>query len=341
MDFFEQLKMKLKNQNVRLVFPEATDERIIKACARLQAEHLIQPVLLGDKEEIEPIAYRCGVLIDEIEFINPKTYPRLEEMIDTLFTRRNGKITKEEARELVQDVNYFGTMLTYMGIVDGMVSGAIHSTGDTVRPALQIIKTKPGVKRTSGAFLLLRGRGDQERYLFSDCAINVDPDAPLLAEIAMETAKTAESLGIPPRVAMLSYSTNGSGSGPAVDKVKEALEIIKEKNQDPNAIFEGEIQFDAAYDKTVADLKYPDSKIAGKCTVFVFPELQSGNIGYKIAQRLGGFDAIGPILQGLNKPISDLSRGACTNDVYKVSLITAMQALMDKDEANDSEIKNR
>lgn len=332
MDFFDELKLKLKGKNIRLVFPEAEDERILLAAVRLKAENLIQPVLLAKKEAVEPLAKKCGVHLEGLEFIDPATYPQKEEMIAAFVERRKGKTSVEQATSLIADVNYFGTMLTYMGAVDGMVSGAVHSTGDTVRPALQIIKTKPGVSRTSGAFLLLRGREDQERYIFADCAINVNPDASLLAEIAMETAKTAESLGVPPRVALLSYSTNGSGQGEAVDKVKAAMEIIKEKNQDPNAIFEGEIQFDAAYDRTVAELKYPGSKIAGQCTVFIFPELQSGNIGYKIAQRLGGFDAIGPILQGLNKPISDLSRGACTNDVYKVSLITAMQALMDKDE---------
>ena len=184
-------------------------------------------------------------------------------MVEAFVERRNGKATKEQAEKILKDVNYFGTMLTYMGITEGMVSGAIHSTGDTVRPALQIIKTKPGVSRTSGAFLMVRGR-DQEKYLFSDCAID------------------------------------------------------------------GELQFDAAYISAVAQLKAPESEVAGKATVFVFPDLQSGNIGYKIAQRFGNFEAIGPILQGLNKPISDLSRGSNEEDVYKLSIITAAQTLMDK-----------
>ena len=218
-------------------------------------------------------------------------------------------------------------MLTYMGITEGMVSGAIHSTGDTVRPALQIIKTKPGVSRTSGAFLMVRGR-DQEKYLFSDCAINVNPSAQELAEIAVDSAKTAELFDIDPKVAMLSFSTKGSAKAPEVDKVVEATKIAQELA--PEYEIDGELQFDAAYISAVAQLKAPESEVAGKATVFVFPDLQSGNIGYKIAQRFGNFEAIGPILQGLNKPISDLSRGSNEEDVYKLSIITAAQTLMDK-----------
>jgi phosphate acetyltransferase len=206
-----------------------------------------------------------------------------------------------------------------------MVSGAIHSTGDTVRPALQIIKTKPGVSRTSGAFLMVRGR-DQEKYLFSDCAINVNPSAQELAEIAVESAKTAELFDIEPKVAMMSFSTKGSAKSPEVEKVAEATKIAQELA--PDFLIDGELQFDAAYIPGVAQLKAPDSQVAGQATVFVFPELQSGNIGYKIAQRFGGFEAIGPILQGLNKPVSDLSRGCNEEDVYKLSIITAAQSLM-------------
>ena len=236
-------------------------------------------------------------------------------MVEAFVERRNGKATKEQAEKILKDVNYFGTMLTYMGITEGMVSGAIHSTGDTVRPALQIIKTKPGVSRTSGAFLMVRGR-DQEKYLFSDCAINVNPSAQELAEIAVASAKTAELFDIDPAKA------------PEVDKVVEATKIAQELA--PEYEIDGELQFDAAYISAVAQLKAPESEVAGKATVFVFPDLQSGNIGYKIAQRFGNFEAIGPILQGLNKPISDLSRGSNEEDVYKLSIITAAQTLMDK-----------
>jgi phosphate acetyltransferase len=213
-------------------------------------------------------------------------------------------------------------MMVYTGEVDGLVSGAVHSTANTVRPALQIIKTKPGVSRTSGAFIMQRG---DERYLFADTAINIDPSADELAEIAVESAATAKAFGIDPRVALLSFSTKGSASGPMVTKVHEATE--KAKKLAPDLPIDGELQFDAAFVPSVGAQKAPGSDVAGHATVFVFPELQSGNIGYKIAQRLGGFTAVGPILQGLNQPVSDLSRGASTEDVYQTALVTAMQVL--------------
>ncbi|MGO2434320.1 MAG: phosphate acetyltransferase, partial [Lacticaseibacillus paracasei] len=239
--------------------------------------------------------------------------------------RRKGKATPEQAEKIVQDANYFGTMLVYMKEADGMVSGAVHSTADTVRPALQIIKTRPGVYLVSGAFIMQRGR--DERYLFADNAINIDPDADQLAEIAVESAKTAALFDIePPRVALLSFSTKGSAKGPQVDKVVEATKKAHELA--PDLALDGELQFDAAFVPTVAKQKAPDSKVAGEANVFIFPELQSGNIGYKIAQRFGGFEAIGPILQGLNQPVSDLSRGANEEDVYKLAIITAAQTLL-------------
>lgn len=268
-----------------------------------------------------------GINTSNFIIINPNDYEKWDEMVEAFVERRNGKATKEDAEKILKDVNYFGTMLTYMGIADGMVSGAIHSTGDTVRPALQIIKTKPGVSRTSGAFLMIRGR-DQERYLFSDCAINVNPTAQELAEIAVDSAKTAELFDIEPKVSLLSFSTKGSAKAPEVTKVAEATKIAQELA--PEYAIDGELQFDASYVSSVAQLKAPNSKVAGEATVFVFPDLQSGNIGYKIAQRLGNFEAIGPILQGLNKPVSDLSRGANEEDVYKLSIITAAQTLIDR-----------
>ena len=283
--------------------------------------------MIGNPVEIEKAAEARGINVSNFEILDPENYDRWDEMVEAFVERRNGKATKEQAEEILKDVNYFGTMLTYMGITEGMVSGAIHSTGDTVRPALQIIKTKPGVSRTSGAFLMVRGR-DQEKYLFSDCAINVNPTAQELAEIAVDSAKTAELFEIDPKVAMLSFSTKGSAKAPEVDKVVEATKIAKELA--PEYQIDGELQFDAAYISAVAQLKAPESEVAGKATVFVFPDLQSGNIGYKIAQRFGNFEAIGPILQGLNKPISDLSRGSNEEDVYKLSIITAAQTLMEK-----------
>ena len=327
MELFESLKFKIVRRHIKIVFPEATDPRILGAASRLRSEELVEPVLIGNPAEIEKAAEARGINIANFEILDPENYDRWDEMVEAFVERRNGKATKEQAEEILKDVNYFGTMLTYMGITEGMVSGAIHSTGDTVRPALQIIKTNPGVSRTSGAFLMVRGR-DQEKYLFSDCAINVNPSAQELAEIAVDSAKTAELFDIDPKVAMLSFSTKGSAKAPEVDKVVEATKIAQELA--PEYEIDGELQFDAAYISAVAQLKAPESEVAGKATVFVFPDLQSGNIGYKIAQRFGNFEAIGPILQGLNKPISDLSRGSNEEDVYKLSIITAAQTLMDK-----------
>ncbi|WP_159722242.1 phosphate acetyltransferase [Enterococcus sp. CSURQ0835] len=326
MELFDSLKFKIVRRNIKIAFPEATDARILGAAARMKSEELVEPVLIGNPAEIKKAADARGVQLENFEVIDPDNFDRWDEMVDAFVERRKGKATKEQAEKILKDENYFGTMLTYMGITGGMVSGAIHSTGDTVRPALQIIKTKPGVSRTSGAFLMVRGR-DQERYLFSDCAINVNPNAQELAEIAIDSARTAELFDIEPKVAMLSFSTKGSAKSPEVDKVVEATKIAKEMA--PDIVLDGELQFDASYVANVAQLKAPHSEVAGKATVFVFPELQSGNIGYKIAQRLGNFEAIGPILQGLNKPVSDLSRGANEEDVYKLSIITAAQTLMD------------
>ena len=277
-------------------------------------------------EEVKKAAQSRGISLEGFEILDPDTYPAWDEMVAAFVERRKGKATKEQAEQILKDVNYFGTMLTYMGVTQGMVSGAVHSTGDTVRPALQIIKTKPGVSRTSGAFLMVRGR-DQEKYLFSDCAINVNPNAQELAEIAVASAKTAELFDIDPKVAMLSFSTKGSAKAEMVDKVVEATKIAQELA--PDYTIDGELQFDAAYVPSVAAQKAPNSEVAGEATVFVFPDLQAGNIGYKIAQRFGGFEAIGPILQGLNQPVSDLSRGCNEEDVYKLSIITAVQTLLD------------
>lgn len=324
MELFESLKSKVLNKNVRVVFPEGTEPRILGAVVRLQAENLVHPVLLGNVEEIKTSAKDHGFNVENIEIIDPNNYDEFDAMVEAFVERRKGKATAEQAHEILKDENYFGTMLTHMGKVDALVSGAVHSTGDTVRPALQIIKTKPGVSRTSGAFIMMRGRG-QEKYLFSDCAININPNAQELAEIAVESAKTAEMFGIDPKVALLSFSTKGSAAGEEVTKVAEATKIAKELA--PEYQIDGELQFDAAFVKAVADQKAPDSDVAGQASVFVFPEIQSGNIGYKIAQRFGNFEAIGPILQGLNKPISDLSRGCVEEDVYKTAIITANQAL--------------
>ena len=323
MELFEGLKAKVSGKNIKVVFPEGSDARIVGAAVRLASDGLCHPIVLGSREEITRVADEKGFMVDRLEIIDPKEYAEKDAMIDALVERRNGKLTREDAAKWVENVNYFGTMLTYMGLADAMVSGAIHSTGDTVRPALQIIKTKPGVSRTSGAFIMSKRN---ETYLFSDCAININPNAQELAEIAVESARTAELFGIDPIVALMSFSTKGSAKDPIVDKVVEATRIAQELA--PEYQIDGELQFDAAFAPTVAALKAPESKVAGQAKVFVFPEIQSGNIGYKIAQRLGGYEAIGPILQGLNKPVSDLSRGCVEEDVYKLAIITAAQTLI-------------
>lgn len=325
MDLFDNLKQKVAGANKTIVFPEGQEPRIFRAAIRLKNDGLVVPILLGKVDEIKQNAENEGVDLGDSELIDPNTYPedKFAEMVEAFVERRKGKNTKEQAETMLRDVNYFGTMLVYMDKADGLVSGAIHSTGDTVRPALQIIKTKPGVSRTSGAFVMVKG---DERYLFADCAININPGAQELAEIAVESANTAKIFDIDPQVAMLSFSTMGSAKSDEVTKVQEAVKLAKELA--PNEKIDGELQFDAAFVPVVAKQKAPESEVAGHANVFIFPELQSGNIGYKIAQRLGGFEAIGPVLQGLNKPVSDLSRGSVEEDVYKVAIITAAQALM-------------
>ena len=322
MEVFENLKANLIGKNARIVLPEGEEPRILQAAKRIVKETDVTPVLLGNPDKIGIYLEIEGIL-EGYDVINPQTYPDFEEMVASLVERRNGKMTEEEARQILKDdVNYFGVMLVHMGIVDGMVSGAIHSTAATVRPALQIIKTRPNVSRTSGAFLMVRG---SERYLFGDCAININPDAEGLAEIAINSAITAKMFGINPKIAMLSYSTKGSGFGESVDKVVAATKIAHELR--PDLEIDGELQFDAAFVPETAALKAPRSKVAGQANVFIFPGIEAGNIGYKMAERLGGFAAVGPVLQGLNKPVNDLSRGCNADDVYKLTLITAPQAV--------------
>nr|WP_314277308.1 phosphate acetyltransferase [uncultured Peptostreptococcus sp.] len=323
MQLIEELKEQIKGKNISIVLPEGTEPRIIGAAARLQKEGILVPVLVGQPEKIKSIAIENKMDIDGIEILDVNNYPGFDEMVATFVERRKGKVSEEEAREILKDENYFGTMLTYMGKVDGMVSGAVHSTADTVRPALQIVKTRPGVSRTSGSFLMLKG---DTRYIFADCAINIELDAEGLAGVAVESARTAKMFGIDPKVAMLSLSTKGSAKHDLVTKVQEATKLAQ--NLAPELTIDGELQFDAAIVDTVAKQKAPGSNVAGSANVFVFPSLDAGNIGYKIAQRLGGFEALGPIIQGLNKPITDLSRGCNEEDVYKLSIITACQSLI-------------
>ncbi|MFZ7334366.1 phosphate acetyltransferase [Streptococcus pluranimalium] len=324
---FGGLREKVAGKHVNIVFPEGDDERVVRAAARLKFEGLVDPIILGKPEEVRALLAKLGFEDPKSKIIDPETYEDFEAMKEEFVNIRKGKATLEDADKMLRDVNYFGVMLVQMGLADGMVSGAIHSTADTVRPALQIIKTKPGISRTSGVFLMNR-ENTNERYIMADCAINIEPSAQELAEIAVNTAQTASIFDIDPKVAMLSFSTKGSGKSPQVDKVAEATKLAKEMA--PELALDGELQFDAAFVPATAAIKAPDSDVAGQANTFVFPDLQSGNIGYKIAQRLGMFDAIGPILQGLNKPVNDLSRGSSADDIYKLGIITAAQALEEK-----------
>lgn len=321
-DLFEGLKQKVSGRDLKIVFPEGLDERIIRATSRLASEKLMSPILIGNIEQVQAKAAELGVSLDDAEIYDPASYAGMDELVSAFVDRRKGKVSEEDARKILLDENYFGTMLVYLNKANGLVSGAAHSTADTVRPALQIIKTKEGVKKTSGVFIMVR---EDEKYVFADCAINIAPDSNDLAEIAIESAKTANMFDMDPRIAMLSFSTKGSAKSPETERVAGAVAEAKRRN--PSLVIDGEFQFDAAFVPSVAKSKAPDSPLQGDANVFIFPSLEAGNIGYKIAQRLGGFEAVGPILQGLNAPVNDLSRGCNEEDVYKLALITAAQGL--------------
>lgn len=323
MSLIENLRSKVRASKPEIVFPEGDDARILRAAIRLNEDGDIKPIVLGDKKELEALAEKEGVKLGDLEILDPANYEAKDEMIKAFVERRKGKATEEQAAEILKDHNYFGTMLIYMGKAKGLVSGAAHTTADTVRPALQIIKTKEGYKRCSGAFIMLRG---EEMYLMADCAINIDLDAEGLAEVAVVSNETARQFGMDPKIAMLSFSTKGSASHERVTMVAEATKMAKEKN--PNMAIDGELQFDAAFVESVAKKKAPGSEVAGHANVFIFPNIEAGNIGYKIAQRFGGFEAIGPILQGLNAPVNDLSRGCVEDEVYSLAIITAAQAVL-------------
>ena len=323
MSLIENLRSKVRASKPEIVFPEGDDPRILRAAIRLNEDGDIKPIVLGDKKELEALAEKEGVKLGDLEILDPANYEAKDEMVKAFVERRKGKVNEEQAAEILKDHNYFGTMLIYMGKAKGLVSGAAHTTADTVRPALQIIKTKDGYKRCSGAFIMLRG---EEMYLMADCAINIDLDADGLAEVAVVSNETARQFGMDPKIAMLSFSTKGSASHERVTMVAEATKMAKEKN--PDMAIDGELQFDAAFVESVAKKKAPGSEVAGHANVFVFPNIEAGNIGYKIAQRFGGFEAIGPILQGLNAPVNDLSRGCSEDEVYSLAIITAAQAVL-------------
>ena len=323
---FVKLIEKLKADPKKIVFTEGTDARILEAASRLLAGNFLTPVLVGNVDEVNAAAAAGGFNINGAVILDPATYEGMDEMVATMVEVRKGKMSPEECRAALAKGNYFGTMLVKMGVADCLLGGATYSTADTVRPALQLVKTKPGNKIVSSCFIMVRpgATGDSEMLAMGDCAINIKPTDDELVEIAVETAKCAKTFGIEPKVAMLSYSTKGSGKGEDVDKVRSACEKVKALN--PDFDVDGEMQFDAAVSPTVGQLKFPGSKVAGYANTFIFPDINAGNIGYKIAQRLGGFDAYGPILLGLNAPINDLSRGCNADEVYSMSIITAALA---------------
>ena len=331
---FENLVEILKANPRKIVYTEGSDARILESAARLKKDGFLTPVLVGNVDEVKAAAAKGGFDIEGLEILDPLTYDRMDEMVNTMIELRKGKMSSEDCRAALSKGNYFGTMLVKMGVADALLGGATYSTADTVRPALQLVKTKKGANLVSSCFIMVRG---DEMLAMGDCAINISYEDKLdkegnvtltaaqqLAEVAVETAKTAKVFGMDPKVAMLSYSTKGSGKGPAVDMVRNATAIAKEMA--PDVAIDGEMQFDAAVSPVVGQLKFPGSPVAGYANTFIFPEIQSGNIGYKIAQRLGGFAAYGPILQGLNAPINDLSRGCDAEEVYQMSIITAALA---------------
>jgi phosphate acetyltransferase len=312
-NIIEQLKTQIHGKKVKIVFPEGQDERIVAAINQLSKEGLIIPIVVGPVlEQLDP----------SVKVYDPQSDELKASMLKAFQARRPGKHSEAEAIQLLEDETYFATMLVYMGLADGLVSGAAHSTGDTVRPALQIIKTKPGISRAFGYFLMIR---EDEKYLMGDCAINPNPSSEDLAQFALELYDVAPTYGITPKVALLSFSTNGSALTEETLKVKKAKEIALTQN--PSAMIDGEMQFDAAFVPKVGQSKYPGSHVAGQANVFIFPTLDAGNIGYKMVERFGGFDAVGPILAGLNQPVNDLSRGCSIEDVYSLSIITAAQSL--------------
>lgn len=308
---FDRLIEQLKANPKSIVFTEGNDPRILEASSRLNTGNFLTPILIGNVEEVQAVAKENGFNIEGIKIIDPNNYADLDKMADKMVELRKGKMTKEECVATLKRGNYFGTMLVQMGIADSLLGGATYSTADTVRPALQLIKTKPGNKIVSSCFILTRPAafGGSDMIAMGDCAINIDPNEDELVEIGSEVAKCAEAFGIEPRIAYLSYSTMGSGKGPTVDMMRNAAKRLKEQEPE-RKVSDGELQFDAAVSPVVAKTKHITGDVGGNANTFIFPNINAGNIGYKIAQRLGGFEAYGPILLGLNASINDLSRGA-------------------------------
>ena len=323
---FGKLIEGLKKNPKAIVFTEGTDARILEASARLLSGTFLKPVLVGNEKEVYEAAERVGFNIRGAEIVDPENYPEMDAMVEKMVELRKGKMTAEECRALLKKGNYFGTMLVKMGKADCLLGGATYSTADTVRPALQLIKTKPGNKIVSSCFIMVRpaASGENEVLAMADCAINIKPNEDELVEICRETVECAKVFGVDPKVAFLSYSTLGSGKGEDVDKMRNAC--AKAQQLMPGTPIGGEFQFDAAVSPVVAKTKHIADGVGGHANTFIFPDINAGNIGYKIAQRLGNFDAYGPILLGLNAPINDLSRGCNAQEVYSMAIITAALA---------------
>ncbi len=324
--FEHQLQETARSNRQTIVLPESSDDRILTSADIILRRGAANVILLGDAQVIRSRANHLGLTLQEVQIIDP-TKPELLEHFASVYAglRAHKGVTLEQAREKLTDLSYFATMMVHLGMADGMVSGAINTTANTIRPSLEFVKTKPGVRVVSSSFLMCMA---DQVVVYADCAVNPDPTAEELADIAINSAETAVAFGIEPRVAMLSYSTGTSGSGADVDKVREATRIVRERR--PDLALEGPIQFDAAVDPTVARSKLPESAVAGRATVFIFPDLNTGNNTYKAVQRSAGAVAIGPVLQGLNRPVNDLSRGALIDDIVNTVAITAIQAQSEK-----------
>lgn len=330
MNFIEGVKAKAKKNNRTIVLAEGTEERTVKAASIITREGTAKIILLGNLDEIKAVAARAGADLNGVQLVDPVKSDLFTAYTEEYFEMRKKKgLNMEEAKTLMSNPLYFGSMMVYKGAAQGMVAGAQNTTGDVLRPSLQIIRTAPGISVVSGAFIMISPRteyGAQGMMVFADCAVNPNPTAEQLAEIAYASAQTAKALaGFEPRIGMLSFSTKGSASHELVDKVVKATEIAKEKY--PELQIDGELQADAAIVSKVGSSKAPGSPVAGKVNVLVFPDLQAGNIGYKLVQRLGGAEAVGPVLQGMAKPVNDLSRGCSIDDIVNTVAITACQHL--------------